>query len=62
MKTSDLICGLLLMCGGAIVYLTNYRSQESKGKMLSRAGLGILVVGTLIAFGQAILNQVFSGQ
>ncbi len=61
MKLSDLIVGIVLILCGTIVYLTNYHKNEKQSKMRARIGLGTLIIGTLLSFGQWVFQLVLSG-
>jgi uncharacterized membrane protein len=62
MKFSDIIVGVALIISGTIIYLTNYRQKEKQSKLRARVGLGVVMVGTLLGFGDAIFRLILSGR
>jgi hydrogenase-4 membrane subunit HyfE len=58
MKLSFLIPGVSLMIGGAIIYLTNYKTNKAK----ARIELLIECAALTIAFGKWLFSLALSGQ
>jgi hypothetical protein len=61
MKLSDWIAGVAIFVGGTILYLTNYKRSDPPGRVRSRVGMGLMVLGALLSVGQWVFHLVMSG-
>jgi len=62
MKTGDWIVGIAFFVSGTVIYLSNYKRSDKKGRSLARVGMGIMIGGALLSVGQWMFNLAISGR